>query len=52
MINRDVVIKKIIDMPQEQVAKVLNFMAGMEEEQNINEQDEAEKIRNPAKQLE
>lgn len=52
MINREAVIKKIIDMPQERVAKVLIFMAGMEAEQSINEQNEAEQIRNPAKQLE
>lgn len=49
MINRDTVIKKIMDMPQEQVAKVLIFMAGMEAEQSINEQDETEQIHNPTK---
>lgn len=50
MINRDAVIKKIMDMPQEQVAKVLIFMAGMEAEQSINEQNETEQIHNPTKQ--
>ena len=52
MINRDAVIKKIIDMPQEQVAKLLIFMAGMEAEHNINEQNKAEQNCNPTKQLE
>lgn len=58
MINRDAVIKKIMDMPKEQVAKVLIFMAGMEAEhcinqQNgINQQNEAEQVRNSAKQPE
>lgn len=52
MINRDAVIKKIMDMPKEQVAKVLIFMAGMEAEHCINQQNEAEQIRNSAKQPE
>ena len=32
---RDVVIKKIVEMSQEQVTKVLIFMAGMEAEHKI-----------------
>ena len=37
-VNKDMVIKKITEMPKEQVAKVLIFMAGMEAEHIINEQ--------------
>lgn len=37
-VDKDIVIKKIIEMPKEQVAKVLIFMAGMEAEHIINEQ--------------
>lgn len=51
MINKDVVIKKILDMPQEQVAKVLIFMAGMEAEHNINKQNKTEQICNPTESL-
>lgn len=51
MINRDTVIKKIIDMPQEQVAKVLIFMAGMEAEQSIDEQNETEQTHDSTEQL-
>lgn len=42
MIDRNKVINKIMGMPQEQVAKVLIFMAGMEAEHNIQEQNEVE----------
>lgn len=35
-VDRDTAIKKIMGMPQEQVAKVLIFMAGMEAEHCIN----------------
>lgn len=38
-INRDTVIKKITEMPKEQVAKVLIFMAGMEAEHTILEKN-------------
>ncbi len=51
MINRDAVIKKIMDMPQEQVAKVLIFMAGMEAEQIIDEQTETEQTHDSTEQL-
>jgi len=44
IINRDTIVKKIVDMPQEQVAKVLIFMAGMEAEYNINERNESKQI--------
>lgn len=40
-------IEKITEMPREQVAKVLIFMAGMEAEHGIKEKDEIEHIRNP-----
>lgn len=36
--NKDIAIKKITEMPKEQVAQVLIFMAGMEAEHIINEQ--------------
>lgn len=35
-VDRDTAIKKIMGMPQEQVAKILIFMAGMEAEHCIN----------------
>lgn len=40
--NRDAAIKKIIKMPEEQVLKILIFMAGMEAEQNIKKQNKVE----------
>lgn len=40
-INKDMVIQKITEMPKEQVAQVLIFMAGMEAEHIINMQKEA-----------
>lgn len=36
-LQRDIVIEKIAEMPEEQVAKVLIFMAGMEAEHIIKE---------------
>ena len=42
MVNRDVAIRKITEMPKEQVAKVLIFMAGMEAEHSIKEQSDIE----------
>ena len=50
MINREAVIKKIIDMPQERVAKVLIFMAGMEAEHRIHEQKTRKEPHKPPKQ--
>lgn len=41
---RDVVVKKIIEMPKEQVVKVLIFMAGMEAGHNIGENCENENL--------
>lgn len=38
-INRDAAIKKITEMPKEQVTKVLIFMAGMEAEHTILEKN-------------
>ncbi|EET62381.1 hypothetical protein BRYFOR_05416 [Marvinbryantia formatexigens DSM 14469] len=38
--NRDIAIKKITEMSQERVSKVLIFMAGMEAEHVIEKQDE------------
>lgn len=40
-LNKDMVIQKITEMPKEQVAQVLIFMAGMEAEHIINMQKEA-----------
>ena len=39
--SRDTAIKKITEMPQEQVSKVLIFMAGMEAEHIIEKQSES-----------
>ena len=39
-INRDMAIKKINEMSKEQVSKVLIFMAGMEAEHIIENQNE------------
>lgn len=38
-LDRDKAIKKITDMPEEQVLKVLIFMAGMEAESTTKEKD-------------
>lgn len=35
--NRDIAIKKITEMPAEQVSKLLIFMAGMEAQQAVEE---------------
>lgn len=35
--NRDMAIKKIAEMPAEQVLKLLIFMAGMEAQQSVEE---------------
>lgn len=37
---KDMAIQKIIDMPKEQVSKVLIFMAGMEAEHTIESKNE------------
>lgn len=37
MKNRDIAIEKIIQMPEEQVLKLLIFMAGMEAERTVKE---------------
>lgn len=50
-LNRDKAIKKITEMSKEQVSKVLIFMAGMEAEHIIGEQNETKQSRNPTKQL-
>jgi len=42
-LNRDTAIKKIMEMPKEQVVKVLIFMAGMEAEHIIKNQTEVKK---------
>lgn len=42
-LNRDTAIKKIMEMPKEQVVKVLIFMAGMEAEHMIKNQMEVKK---------
>lgn len=42
--DRKIAIEKITEMPKEQVAKVLIFMAGMEEEHIIGKEDEVEQI--------
>ena len=41
-ISRDIAIRKIKAMPQEQVSKVLIFMAGMEAENKISREQEEE----------
>ena len=40
--NKDLVIRKIMEMSKEQVSKVLIFMAGIEAEQNIKNQKNSE----------
>lgn len=42
-LNREVAIKKITEMSKEQVSKVLIFMAGMEAEQIIGNEQEIDK---------
>lgn len=42
-LDRDTAIKKIMEMPKEQVVKVLIFMAGMEAEHIIKNQTEVKK---------
>lgn len=43
--NKDIAIKKITEMPKEQVLKVLIFMAGMEAEQIIKEDSEVKSVK-------
>ena len=40
MINKELAIKKITQMPEEQVLKLLIFMAGMEAERIVKESNE------------
>lgn len=41
-VDKELAIKKIIEMPTERVSKVLIFMAGMEAEHAIDEKSETE----------
>ncbi len=47
--NRNLAIKKITEMSKEQLAKVLIFMAGMEAEHIIIEQNKIDQQREPPK---
>ena len=49
MKNRDTVIKKIIQMPEERVLKLLIFMAGMEAEYTAKECENASYLNNTDK---
>lgn len=49
--NRDTAIQKIKQLSDEQVSKVLIFIAGMKAEQIIAEEKEAEKSREPPVQM-
>jgi len=46
---RNTVIKKITEMPEEQISKVLIFMAGMEAEHHIREQKNMEPSMEPVR---
>lgn len=48
MSNKDIAIRKIVEMSENSVSKVLIFMAGMEAEQIISETYEADQIRKPS----
>lgn len=50
-LDKDLAIKKITEMSKEQVLKVLIFMAGMEAEHMISEQNISKQQRNPPQQL-
>jgi len=50
-LERETAIRKIKEMPEERVPKVLIFMAGMEAEHIIDKKCEVENQRNPTKQL-
>lgn len=50
-LDKDLAIKKITEMSKEQVLKVLIFMAGMEAEHMIIEQNISKQQRNPPRQL-
>lgn len=43
VISKDIAVKKITEMSKEQVSKVLIFMAGMEAEHTIKEQNDKTK---------
>lgn len=48
--TRDMAIRKIVEMTDERVSKVLIFMAGMEAEHRIHEQQSKEQPHKPPKQ--
>ena len=50
-LDKETAIRKITEMPEERVSKVLIFMAGMEAEHTIDEKSETDHQRNPTKQL-
>lgn len=45
--DRDMAIKKIVEMSKERVSSVLIFMAGMEAEHNIGNSEKVEQSRKP-----
>ncbi len=49
ILNKEMVIRKITEMPMERVLKVLIFMAGMEAEHLIDEKSEIKNQHDPTK---
>ncbi len=48
--SRDMAVRKIVEMTDERVSKVLIFMAGMEAEHRIHEQQTRKEPHKPSKQ--